>query len=64
MEKQELAQMIEQMLGRLDASMNASQAKADKTLRETLARMEADNKAWREKMRAETEAIQAETEAI
>jgi hypothetical protein len=29
-----------------------------------LARMEADNKAWREKTKAETEAIRAETKAI
>jgi DNA-binding IclR family transcriptional regulator len=32
-------------------------------LAEMMARMEADNKAWQEKMRAETEAIRAETEA-
>jgi hypothetical protein len=36
---------MEQILARMDASMNASQAKADKTLKETLAEMQEEMKA-------------------
>jgi hypothetical protein len=57
MEKQEL---MEQMLTRMDASINASQAKADKTLKETLAEMQEEIKA----NQAKADAHQAKMEAL
>jgi hypothetical protein len=71
MEKQEMMEMMEQFLARIDAntktmlaSMGAHQAQMDAMHEKTMERMDANSKAWREEIRAETEAIRVRTEAM
>jgi hypothetical protein len=71
MEKQEMMEMMEQFLARIDAntktmlaSMDAHQAEMDAMHEKTRERMDANSKAWREEIRAETEAIRTRTEAM